>query len=359
MRSTNRTPPTGPSSARARITSPTQLSFTRGARYTDDQKDAIIYRATFFGDIVIDNQFVPTSATNTDYTRSSTTSGPMTCMTYLKYATGFKGGGFSPRPANELQTVPFDPEYLETLELGAKSELAQGRVRFNGALFFSEYNDQQTFAQQLDSSGANWFREINAGKADIWGLEAELQAEPVDICASRARFGYVNYELIDNEGNELLFEGDGCNGERCYSPRTPEWTGAVGMQYGFGMSQGGSITPRLDATYQSKIYFTTNNQGPTGRITRLLNGRLTWVSPDNDLGSGAVRPEPDRRGVLQRQAEPGRFLRPRAGQPGHAAHLGTLFRAQLPVATELGSDPSLKGQTPCSERQWGLPEAGV
>jgi iron complex outermembrane receptor protein len=255
------------------------LALTLGARYTDDQKDAIIYRASFFGDITIDSQFVPTSTTNTDVTAIVEYAWSDDLMTYVKYATGFKGGGFSPRPSNELQTDPFDPEYLDTLELGAKSELAQGRVRLNGAVFFSKYKDQQTFAQQLDSSGANWFREINAGKADIWGVEAELLAEPVPNLRIEGTLGYLNYELTDNEENELLIEGDGCDGERCYSPRTPEWTGAIGMQYAFGMSPGGSITPRIDAVYQSKIYFTTNNQGPQEGYT-VLNGRLTWVSPD-------------------------------------------------------------------------------
>ena len=201
-------------------------------------------------------------------------------MTYAKYATGFKGGGFSPRPANPLQTDPFDPEYLKTLELGAKSEFAQRRVRLNGAVFVSRYEDQQTFAQQLDASGQNWFREINAGKADIWGVELELLAEPVPNLRIEGSFGYLDYELVDNEGNTLLFEGDGCNGDRCYSPRTPKYTGAIGMQYGFGMAEGGSITPRIDAVYQSEIFFTTNNQGPQEGYT-ILNARLEWASPDN------------------------------------------------------------------------------
>jgi iron complex outermembrane receptor protein len=153
-------------------------------------------------------------------------------------------------------------------------------VRLNGALFFSKYKDQQTFAQQLDANNQNWFREINAGKADIWGVELDLLAEPVPNLRIEGTLGYLNYELVDNEGNELLIEGDGCDGETCYSPRTPEWTGAIGMQYAFGMSPGGSITPRLDAVYQSKIYFTTNNQGPQDAYT-VLNGRITWVSPDS------------------------------------------------------------------------------
>jgi iron complex outermembrane receptor protein len=257
-----------------------KLSVTLGSRYTDDKKDATIYRANFFGGIVIDNAFVPTKATNTDYTVSADYRWSDNLMTYIKYATGFKGGGFSPRPATSLQTEPFKPEKLKTLEIGAKSELLERRVRLNGALFYSKYLNQQTFAQQLDASGANWFREVNAGKAHIWGVEGELQAEPVRNLRIDGSFGYVNYNLYDNEGNVLLFEGDACGGDRCYSPRTPKYTGAIGLQYSFGMTQG-SITPRLDAQYQSTIYFTTNNQGVQDGYT-LLNGRVTWESENQN-----------------------------------------------------------------------------
>jgi iron complex outermembrane receptor protein len=252
------------------------LSVTGGVRYTDDEKEATIYRANFFGGIVIDNAFVPLDATNTDVTASVDYRWTETLMTYLKYSTGFKGGGFSPRPATSLQTEPFKPEKLRTVELGAKSELLERRMRLNGAVFFSRYIDQQTFAQQLDASGANWFREVNAGKARIWGLEAELLAEPVPNLRVEAAAGYVNYNLYDNEGNELLFEGNGCGGRRCYSPRTPEFTGALGLQYSFASSRG-SITPRIDVQNQSTIYFTTNNQGEQDALT-LVNSRVTWES---------------------------------------------------------------------------------
>jgi iron complex outermembrane receptor protein len=252
------------------------FSFTAGARYTHDDKDATIFRANFFGDVVIDNAFVPLSTTKTDVTASADYQWNDNVMSYIKYSTGFKGGGFSPRPATALQTEPFKPEKLKTLELGAKSELLERRMRLNGAVFFSRYLNQQTFAQQLDASGANWFREVNAGKARIWGVEGELQAEPMSGLRIDGAFGYINYDLYDNEGNVLLFEGDNCGGQRCYSPRTPKWNGAIGMQYSFGSTRG-SITPRLDVQYQSTIYFTTNNQGEQPGYT-LLNGRVTWLS---------------------------------------------------------------------------------
>jgi iron complex outermembrane receptor protein len=212
-------------------------------------------------------------------------------MTYLKYATGFKGGGFSPRPSTAVQTAPFKPEKLKTLELGAKSELLNRRVRLNGAIFRSDYDDQQTFAQQCEpgTGGAgqptciNWFRTMNAGKAQILGLEAEIQAEPVDNLRIEGSFGYIDYKLTDNQGNLLLLEGDSCGvsgTERCYSSRTPKYSGAVGIQYGFGVA-GGMITPRLDMTYQSKIYFSTNNQGVQDGYS-LLNGRVSYETQDKN-----------------------------------------------------------------------------
>jgi iron complex outermembrane recepter protein len=270
-----------------------RFSVTGGLRYTDDQKDATIFRAAYDGTIAINNQFVPLSAKETDYTLSVDYKWTDSLMTYAKYSTGFKGGGFSPRPSTALQTDPFDPEKLKTFELGAKSELADRRVRLNGAFFMSDYINQQSFAQQLDASGANWFREINAGRADIWGLEGELQAEPIDDLRIEASVGYVNYKLTDNEGNDLLFERNECGGSRCYPTRTPKYTAGLGLQYRYA-ALGGSVTPRLDLTYQSKAFFTQNNGclGPRGGTLTgcgvvgaqdsysTLNGRITWVSGD-------------------------------------------------------------------------------
>ena len=44
---------------------------------------------------------------------------------------------------------------------------------------------------------------------------------------------------------------------------------------------GGTLTPRLDAVYTSKIYFTTNNGGPQDAYT-VVNGRVSWQAADKD-----------------------------------------------------------------------------
>jgi iron complex outermembrane receptor protein len=267
------------------------LSLTGGARYTSDEKDATIFISNF--DPVststagnVNGQYVPISAHHLDYDVALNYQVNSNLMTYVRYSTGFKGGGFSPRPADSLQTLPFKPEYLKTAELGEKAEVFNRRVRLNADFFYSRYLNQQTFAQQLDALGNNWFREENAGTARLWGLEGELQAEPVEHLRLDASAGYVNYELLDNGGNTLLFTGNKCNGETCYSPRTPKFNGAVGIQYTLQAGKG-TLTPRLDETYQSRVYFVTNNgcyttTGSAGCGTGaqnahgLLNARLTW-----------------------------------------------------------------------------------
>ena len=267
------------------------FSVTGGTRYTSDKKDATISITNFDPTITstagnVEGQYVPLKSTHVDYDLSFNYQWTPDVLTYLKYSTGFKGGGFSPRPADALQTAPFKPEYLKTYEIGEKSEGFNHRVRLNADIFYSRYIDQQTFAQQLDSLGNNWFREENAGTARLVGFEAELQAEPLDGLRIDSSFGYVNYLLLDNGGNTLLFTGNNCDGERCYSQRTPKYTFALGAQYSAAVGNG-TLTPRLDTTYQSTVYFVTNNgcftatsavgcgSGDQGGYT-LLNGRLTW-----------------------------------------------------------------------------------
>ena len=270
------------------------LSLTGGIRYTSDEKNATVSIwdfSTVPSTVVVGAQYVPLSTDHTDYDLSINYQLNPTLMLYARYSTGFKGGGFSPRPADALQTEPFKPEYLRTAEIGEKWEFYDHRVRLNGDFYYSKYLNQQTFAQQTDADGNNWFREENAGTARIWGFEAEVQAEPIDALRIDASFGYINYWLEDNGGNELLFVGNECNGETCYSPRTPKFTGSVGVQYSFPVGAG-HLTPRLDYAYQSKIYFVTNNgcfttTGPAGCGTGaqdaygLLNARVTWAPAGN------------------------------------------------------------------------------
>ena len=62
-------------------------------------------------------------------------------MAYGQVATGYKGGGVNPRPFFIVQIETFEPEEMETYEIGFKSTLFDDRMRLNVAVFFNDYSD--------------------------------------------------------------------------------------------------------------------------------------------------------------------------------------------------------------------------
>ena len=62
---------------------------------------------------------------------------------YGKYRRGFRSGGINGRPVELSQVQDYDPEYLDSFELGLKTLLADRRVRLNAAVFYNKYKDIQ------------------------------------------------------------------------------------------------------------------------------------------------------------------------------------------------------------------------
>ena len=97
-----------------------------------------------------------------------------TSMIYGTYATGFRDGGYASRfPQGLPDPIPsFDPEYVTSFELGAKSEMLDGSLRLNAALFNTTYDDMQVAGRPANlASGATGVSNVGVGK--LAGLELE------------------------------------------------------------------------------------------------------------------------------------------------------------------------------------------
>jgi iron complex outermembrane recepter protein len=184
-------------------------------------------------------------------------------------------------PANPLQVAAFGVENLETIEGGVKTDLRGGRLRINSSIFFSEYTDQQQFSQQFDSSGAIWFRTVNTGESEYYGLELEVLSNPLDRLQLEASVGYLHFDRVDPGASGLCRHVPG-TGELCPAPRAPEWTAAVGATYDWTLDNGSSLSLRGDAVYQSKVFFGTDPINGFQGAHTLLDARLTWESADQD-----------------------------------------------------------------------------
>jgi len=113
-------------------------------------------------------------------------------MTYLSYSTGFRSGGFNGRGATlAAVTTPYNPETVNTYEVGYKSQWLNDRLRFNADVFSSKYKNKQESIEE-PVGGFQQTLVINASSATISGLELELVAVPLDGWTLSFDGGYLH-----------------------------------------------------------------------------------------------------------------------------------------------------------------------
>ena len=96
----------------------------------------------------------------------------------------------------------FGPEKLTSYEIGWKSELLDRRLRFNGAIFYSDYRDIQLDILVPNQPDPTLTQTTNAGKASVYGVEAELDwliADPLRLSLS---YGYLENDIKEVEGDD-------------------------------------------------------------------------------------------------------------------------------------------------------------
>ena len=261
-----------------------QLDLTAGIRETHEDK-SYTYQS-FFGRVGP----YGVEYSHTDWKVAAAYKITPDVMTYASISTGFRGGGFNPRPFAESQINEFQPEKLMEYEVGIKSDWLDHRVRANVAAYYGDYKSLQ-FNSQILQNGVPYTGITNIGGANIYGYEVELEARPVGAWQIEASVGYTAFkykDLGDNvgcgtgaEAAALAAAGDCIAGNPSYSDYPvgqPKFKGNLGTSYMFLLPGGSSLTPRLDATYQTRVFYDVINNTP-GAISPsryLLNGRVQW-----------------------------------------------------------------------------------
>ena len=129
-------------------------------------------------------------------------------LLYATYSEGFRPGLLN-RPGGASNaagyTVPFElmTDEVTNLELGWKTDLYDGQLRFNGSLFFAEIENLQTTI--FDPSIANLFFSDNAANAEITGLEADFIFAPDSVMGLTLSGGV---SLLDSEITKVLTPTD-------------------------------------------------------------------------------------------------------------------------------------------------------
>jgi outer membrane receptor protein involved in Fe transport len=127
-------------------------------------------------------------------------------LVYLTAAKGVKPGGISTVTAGSWQDADYDGAYdeftfknekLTEYEIGAKTEWLNGRLRLNPSVFFIKYEDKQVGAQLVTPSGIAVGRLLNAGEAEVKGLELDAQWAINDNWFVAVNYAYLDAEFTD------------------------------------------------------------------------------------------------------------------------------------------------------------------
>jgi iron complex outermembrane recepter protein len=263
-----------------------RLRLIAGIRYTDEHKDYTFVRLNRDGSTGVpvvgplNNEFRSYDKEKVDYRGVVQFSLTDDVMAYVQYATGFKGGGISPRPFVADQATSFDPENLKTWEAGIKADFLQNRMRVNSAVFFGDYTDIQLNFQTCTGSTLQspCGRIGNVGTGEIKGFELESAALLFDGFSVDTSYSYTDFKYTSLTGASASILPS------YVLPYMPKHKASIGAQYEVNVANGSTITPRVDWSFQSVIYTNGNNQ-PTNRIGSygLVNARLVWRNADGDL----------------------------------------------------------------------------
>lgn len=269
-----------------RITS--ALLATIGARYTTEEKRI---EHQLFGDPT--GQFVP-SVPLVRFKR--TDSEPSwraglqyffndDIMAYGTYSRGFKAGGYNAFAFSLVQSdgtpADFEPELVDSYEIGLKTLLADGRVRLNIAAFFMDYQDLQVNQLIPNAEGIIDFLTSNAATAESKGFEVELLARLMSGLDLSIGYGYTDAKFKRFTG--ATPDGDDFSGNRL--PRSPRHTLGATLQYQRSLTGAWDLSARGEYVHRGRLFSDTANSPELAvSAVDLVNVRLGLERNDGTLG---------------------------------------------------------------------------
>lgn len=200
-------------------------------------------------------------------------------LIYASWARGFKSGGFTGR-IGVLQdgNAPYNPEKVDTFEVGVKADMLDRRLRANLAAFYTNYRDMQVAQIYFDSAtNVQGNRILNAAKSHIKGIELELTAVPVDGLTLTGSVGYLDAKYKEF----LYFDPVSATNTQLKGyalQNAPKWSTNLGLNYVLSMADGAEIVFDASWRYQSKKYYTAILDTPRSEVqpTYLTDASVTF-----------------------------------------------------------------------------------
>lgn len=189
---------------------------------------------------------------------------------YASYDRGYKAGSFPSTAQTGLQaSTPLRSEILDNYELGLKSTILDGRLRFNAAAFRLEYDDLQVYellGLSLVTSNA---------QAEVNGYEIESAFAVTNNITIGGSYTSLDAKFTSNaQSGALILPYNGNTLPR--SPDSQYTLYADGEWDAFG----GIVAARVDYQWTDDFYFDpSNNPEVLSPAHSLVSAYLSWETP--------------------------------------------------------------------------------
>jgi iron complex outermembrane receptor protein len=246
-----------------------RLELTAGGRYTYDEKEmesSVLDSGGALGNNFnyefFTNGFVSDSESWSEFTPRLALSFDATddVTLYATAAKGYKSGGFATfgfdlhgegvtdEGAAPPGTTPklFEPEEVESFEIGAKTRLFDNTLQLNASLFHYDYKDLQLVYFDTGSSLV-----ANVGKARGQGLEMDLRWVPSANWDATVGLSLLDTEITDADEIEALGACGDCDGNNL--PFAPEVSGSAIVTYS-NPTTAGELFFTTEYIYRSEMF---------------------------------------------------------------------------------------------------------
>jgi iron complex outermembrane receptor protein len=317
VQSNRYTPDSKAAYANVNIEPTSKLTVNLGVRYSDDKKVvnySNLQDATPSGNIIFN---VTPADSRWDWKAGLNYQLTDATMVYTSAATGFRLPSFNARPLQPDQVSAIPGDQILSYELGVKSDLFDRRVRLAADVFYTDYQTRPSSvsgqeyligANGLPTPGAQITTPLPSGGPNattcraltaaeiaantpgfqcigttyytntpgkVKGVEAEIEARPIDHMTLNASMGYSKFDSADLDAatrvNHSLLG-------------VPDWTANAGAEYVFDApALKGTITPRLDWFYTGSEVYSAISTAYNQPAYSVVNGRLTYFNQDRDM----------------------------------------------------------------------------
>ena len=195
---------------------------------------------------------------------------------YLTLAKGYKSGAFIGQPTSvSAATTPLAPEQVTNIEVGAKTEWFDNRLRLNLSAYTMDYTDLQVFSLQGFSLVSD-----NA-EATSRGVDVEFVGRVTENLQISGSWSYLDAEYDQYISGSNDYTGN-------VLPRAPKHSGSIAVSYLWPLDAAGEVDISLSYDFKSSYFFDADNdllrkESPV----ELFNARVTWSSAEQDWSVSA------------------------------------------------------------------------